>query len=127
VSRPLESALGGAAAVLAVAVTRMQDALPALGRVVADVEQDWLDAQGRAWVARAERVRRTLDRELGAALATGRLAASAVERLIADPAGGESRGPTRRRDPGTGPRLGSTDAQRTDGEQGMRIAQLTDP
>ncbi|MBW0093487.1 hypothetical protein I4I77_28305, partial [Pseudonocardia sp. KRD-188] len=64
-----EDALVAAAGVLAVAAARMEHALPALGRLIADVGDDWLDDAGRAWAERAGLARRALDRELDAALA----------------------------------------------------------
>ncbi|MHA6785313.1 hypothetical protein ACVGOW_30605 [Pseudonocardia saturnea] len=141
-NEPVETALGATAALLAVAVARIEEALPALGRVIADVAQDWPDAAGRAWVDRAVQLHRTLDRELDGALAVGRLAAALVERIAEDAAGRRSDGepgspPRAVGDEGagvprqwaagpraSGPRLGGTDAQRVDEERGMRIAQL---
>jgi hypothetical protein len=145
VSSPAETALEATVGVLAVVVDRIEEALPAFGRVIADVEQDWLDATGRAWVDRAVQLRREMDRELDAALAAGRLAASVVDRLAEEavrradghgvdtpetggdragwPETGVARsgsGPAR----GGGPRLGGTDAQRVDEERGMRVAEL---
>lgn len=138
---PVQTALGATTGLLTVAVGRIEEALPALGRVIADVEQDWLDAAGRAWVDRAVQLRRTLDRELDGALAAGRLAAALVERVAEETAGRRSDGEAGGVGPGgpaaagvprpwasgqraAGPRLGGTDAQRVDEERGMRIAQL---
>lgn len=146
-NEPVETALGATAGLLAVVVGRIEEALPALGRVIADVEQDWLDAAGRAWVDRAVQLHRTLDRELDGALAAGRLVAGLVERVAEEAAGrrpgGDPAGLPPRADghpvgdegagvprpsasarPAVGPRLGGTDAQRVDEERGMRIAQL---
>jgi hypothetical protein len=151
-----EEALLTAAGLLAVTAARLQNALPALGRVIADVESDWLDDAGRAWVERAGLVQRELDREADAALAAGRLVASAMERLVAMPDGrppddqspdgllpdgraadgrtSEGRPPdvspgdgaVVARRSGTGPRLGGTDARRVDDERGMNLARLSD-
>lgn len=130
-----EDALAAAAGVLAVAAARMQHALPALGRLIADVEDDWLDDAGRAWAERAGLVRRALDRELDAALAAARIVAAAAERLasggpISDgpPSGGpvtasDTGGPPSVRG-GAGPRLGGTAARRIDEERGMSVARL---
>ncbi|MDN5930623.1 MAG: hypothetical protein L0I24_06120 [Pseudonocardia sp.] len=144
-NEPVETALGTAAGMLAVAVDRIEEALPALGRVIADVEQDWLDAAGRAWVDRAVQLHRTLDRELDGALAAGRLVAALGERVAEEAAGRRYASPEDGRAVGAedgaagpggppgagvprpraaGPRLGGTDAQRVDEERGMRIAQL---
>ncbi|GAA3245612.1 hypothetical protein GCM10017691_52850 [Pseudonocardia petroleophila] len=103
-----EDALLTAAGLLAVTGARLRDALPALRRVVADVESDWLDDAGRAWAERAGLVQRALDREVDAALAAGRLVVAALERLATpvdgagavDPAAGP--GPVAGR-PGEGP------------------------
>lgn len=140
-NEPVETALGAGAGLLAVVVDRIEEALPALGRVIADVEQDWLDAAGRAWVDRAVQLHRTLDRELDGALAAGRLAAALGERVaeeaagrwsdashvdgraVGDEGGGVPR-PWASGPRSAGPRLGGTDAQRVDEERGMRIAQL---
>jgi len=141
VNESVETALGAAVGLLAVAVDRIEEAVPALGRVIADVEQDWLDAAGRTWVDRAVQLRRTLDRELDGALAAGRLAAALVERVAEEavgrradashedgrPVGDEVTGvprPWASAPRARGPRLGGTDARRVDEERGMRIAQL---
>lgn len=130
-----EDALAAAAGVLAVAAARMQHALPALGRLIADVEDDWLDDAGRAWAERAGLVRRALDRELDAALAAVRIVAAAAERWVADGAvtgrpgaGGpvtasDTGGPPSGRG-GVGPRLGGTAARRVEEERGMSVARL---
>lgn len=141
-SRGGEEALAAAAGVLAVAAARMQDALPALGRLFADVEGDWLDDAGRAWAERAALVRRALDRELDAALAAARVVAAAAERLVADadgsvtggpvPDGPVAGGPATASDTGVplparagaGPRLGGTAARRVEEERGMSVARL---
>ncbi|QJY46513.1 hypothetical protein [Pseudonocardia broussonetiae] len=135
-----EEALAAAAGVLAVAAARMQDALPALGRLIADVEGDWLDDAGRAWAERAGLVRRALDRELDAALAAARVVAAAAERLVADGSvtggpvtgGSAAGGPVTASDAGgplparagAGARLGGTAARRVEEERGMSVARL---
>lgn len=154
-SDAVATALGATAGVLGVAVGRIEEVLPALGRVIADVEQDWRDAAGRIWVDRAVELRRTLDRELDAVLAAGRVVASVLERLAEEAVPGPDGDPAPRRDgsavggdgaprsggavPGAGissgastgtrggPRLGGTGAQRVDEERGMRIAELGEP
>lgn len=125
-----EDALAAAAGVLAVATARMQHALPALGRLIADVEDDWLDDAGRAWAERAGLVRRALDREFDAALAAARIVAAAAERLVVD--GAVTGGPVTASDTGgpppvrggAGPRLGGTTARRVEDERGMSVARL---
>lgn len=86
----VDSALAAAAGLLALAVGRIEEALPALGRVITEVEQDWRDAAGRAWVDRAVQLHRTLDRELDAALAVGRLVAALAARLAEEPVSGRA-------------------------------------
>jgi hypothetical protein len=98
-------ALGATGGVLAVTAGRIEEALPALGRVTADVEQDWRDAAGRAWVDRAVQLRRTLDRELDAVLAAGRVVAEVVERLAEEAVRGPDGDPALR---AAGPRWVAT-------------------
>lgn len=121
----------GVAELLAVASSRLVDALPATGRIIADVQADWDDVRGREWVERAQLVRRALERELDATLAAARAVGDALRLgpVAVDPGNvlptGYGRSAAGGSRPG-GPRLGGTDAERVDEERGMRIAQLGD-
>lgn len=118
-------ALDTTAGVLAVAAGRIEEALPALGRVVADVQQDWLDAAGRAWVDRAVALRRTLDRELDAALAAGRLVASLVERLAEEAVRGPDGDPAPQAADGGRPRAIGDTGPWSAGDPRPRVAEDT--
>lgn len=133
-------ALEGAVELLVVLAGRLADALPAVGRLVADVERDWPDERGVEWAERASLVRRVLQRELDAAAVAAHLLLGILddERATDDaeprpalptgfgegrpvPGGARSGGPRL-----GGPRLGGTDADRVDDERGVRIAELGD-
>lgn len=109
-SDPVVDALGATGGVLAVTAGRIEEALPALGRVTADVEQDWRDAAGRAWVDRAVQLRRTLDRELDAVLAAGRVVAEVVERLAEEAVRGPDGDPALRAAGDAAPQAGGGQA-----------------
>lgn len=118
------------AAALAVAAGRLADGLPAVARVVADVERDWLDERGREWADRASLVRAALSREFDAVLDHARVVGAALDGQPADGqaprsvVSGAARPPKGGSRPDEGPRLGGTDADRTDDVRGVRIAQL---
>lgn len=118
-------ALVEVADLLGIVVARLRDAVPAVGRVVVDVERDWLDERGREWVERAVIVRRALDADLDGALATLRVVGDALsgEAPVHEtvPLGGGSGGG---RSAGGGPRLAGTEARRVDDERGVHIARL---
>lgn len=90
-------------------------------RLAAAVTADWLDADGQAWAARIDALRRDLDRAADEA--------DDLVRRLPDPdptsAGAAALGA------GTsaryGPRLGATSGARVDDGYGVRIAQLPDP
>jgi hypothetical protein len=100
---------------------RLAEVLGDVGRRAAElgelVGRDWPDLGGREWAERVSQLGALLGRESAAA---GELGA-AYAREAADAAGPLSPGGAGRR---TGMRLGGTDAQRTDDERGMRIAEL---
>lgn len=122
-------------------VGRLDDVVRAVSRVVPDVQRDWPDAAGQAWVARAELVGRSLVRELDAAqeliravtrsaptLSAPTLPASSMdgpepEHGAAHPAVAGIGGRSAPRREG-GPRLAGTEADREDDDRGVRIAEL---
>ena len=116
------------AASLAVAAGRLADALPALARVVTDVERDWLDERGREWTDRASLVRGALSRELDAVLDHARMVGAALQAAYPGddppPRSIGSRSPKSGPQPGEGPRLGGTEAERVEESHGLRIARL---
>lgn len=97
----------------------MAGLLPDVRRLVADVERDWLDPQGRAWVERIGAVQHALERELDVVWG---VAARIAWLLAAE----DGRPAAAARGSGRGPRLGDTDVERADDERGVRIAQLGD-
>ncbi len=115
-----------AVALVAVVLGRLEDALPVLARIAADVERDWPAEQGRLWGERAALVRRTLVNELDAVLGAARLIEAAMQDgPVHEPEGnGLPIVPSAVGRRAGGPRLGGTDAQRVDDARGVRIAQL---
>ncbi len=140
---------------LGAVVARVQDVLPVLDTILDEVRQAWPDAAGRVWADRADLVRRGLLRDLDDAVAAARAAETLARtdppagshvtdggpygRSHGPADGGAEPGPTPggpaagarsaggRAGRSTGPRLGDTAADRTDDEQGMRIATLGEP
>lgn len=106
---------------LAVTAARLADALPALARIVADVERDWTDGQGRWWAERATLVRGALVHELDAVLDAARTVRTAVQEGGAGD-GAAVAGPAMAGGRTGGPRLGGTGGQRADDDRGVRIA-----
>jgi hypothetical protein len=101
--------------------TGLADALAEIGRRVgrlsAEITQDWPDGRGQEWVERTAHLGHDLGREARAAAELG----ESYARQAADPYRWDP--PPARH---TGVRLGSTEARRTDDERGMRIAELPD-
>lgn len=114
----LGHAAARAAELLAGLAARVHDALPALARVAADVEDAWPDALGREWTERAAMVHRALARDLDALL-DGVRAADGIGHPALPAARAVRRGP--------GPQLATTDADRTDDDRGMRLPTLDGP
>jgi hypothetical protein len=86
-----------------------------VGRLSEQIGHDWPDGRGLEWAERVVRLGQELGREAGSAAELGeayaRQAADLLRWSLSSP-----------RSPGM--RLGATEAQRTDSERGMRIAQL---
>lgn len=108
---------------------RLVDALPAVARIMVDVERDWVDQRRHEWSERVALVERVLTRELDAVLANARAVGEAL-RTGGAPDGPEPRpvgpGTVARSGRADGPRLGGTEAERVDDERGVRIARLGD-
>jgi hypothetical protein len=104
------------------AVGLLHDTALRAARLATAVAADWLDADGRAWAARIDALRRDLDD-------AAREADDVVRRLPeGDPAvAGALAAALRAAPPGYGPRLGDTSGARVDDAHGMRVAQLPDP
>jgi hypothetical protein len=105
---------------------RLAEVLGDVGRRAVElaelVARDWPDPRGREWAERISVLGSLLGREATAAAELG----GSYARQAADapaPPFPASGGAGRR----TGMRLGGTDAQRTDDERGMRIAELDPP
>jgi hypothetical protein len=114
----LRHAAARAAELLAGLAARVHDALPALAGVAVDVGEAWPDALGREWTERAAMVHRALARDLDALL-DGVRAAEGI--------GHPALPATRTLNRGAGPQLGTTDADRTDDDRGMRLPALDGP
>jgi hypothetical protein len=92
-------------------------------RLASAVTADWLDADGQAWAARIDALRRDLDRAAADA--------DDLVRRLPDPdptvAGALTAALGATTSARYGPRLGDTSGARVDEGHGMRIAQLSDP
>jgi hypothetical protein len=106
--------------------TRLAEVLADVARRAVDlaeqVARDWPDPRGREWAERTAMLGSLLGREASTAAELG----ESYARQAADaqtPPFPVTGGAGRR----TGMRLGGTDAQRTDDERGMRIAELGPP